>query len=215
MELTIPAAVASAARDFGDATALAEPGGPRLSYRELHEQVAVVASAFIAGGVAPGDRVAIWSPNTHHWVLGALGALYAGATLVPVNTRFTGPEALDVVSRSGARALIVAGRFLGADRLAALRAAAKEEKTTIRQNAKPASQCLDQLRLIVRVPVEADPEADPPPGLSNGPSTGPSSRTGRRRFRPHWPTRAPRWCSPSTSATSCSRPAPPGGARAR
>ena len=161
MELTIPAAVASAARDFGDATALAEPGGPRLSYRELHEQVTGVASAFIAGGVAPGDRVAIWSPNTHHWVLAALGALYAGATLVPVNTRFTGPEALDVVSRSGARALIVAGRFLGADRLAALRAAAEEEKTTIRQNAKPASQCLDQLGLIVRVPVEADLRADP------------------------------------------------------
>jgi acyl-CoA synthetase (AMP-forming)/AMP-acid ligase II len=164
VELTIPAAVASAARDFGDATALAEPGGPRLSYRELHEQVAVVASAFIAGGVAPGDRVAIWSPNTRHWVLGALGALYAGATLVPVNTRFTGPEALDVVSRSGARALIVADRFLGADRLAALRAAAEEEKTTIRQNATPASQCLDQLSLIVRVPVEADPEAAPAAG---------------------------------------------------
>jgi acyl-CoA synthetase (AMP-forming)/AMP-acid ligase II len=168
VELTIPAAVASAARDFGDATALAEPGGPQLSYRELHEQVAGVASAFIAGGVAPGDRVAIWSPNTHHWVLAALGALYAGATLVPVNTRFTGPEALDVVSRSGARALIVAGRFLGADRLAALRAAAKEEKTTIRQNAKPASQCLDQLSLIVRVPVEADPEAGPVAGAIDG-----------------------------------------------
>ncbi|HEX9543293.1 MAG TPA: AMP-binding protein [Streptosporangiaceae bacterium] len=168
MELTIPAAVASAARDFGDATALAEPGGPRLSYRELHEQVTGVASAFIAGGVAPGDRVAIWSPNTHHWVLAALGALYAGATLVPVNTRFTGPEALDVVSRSGARALIVAGRFLGADRLAALRAAAEEEKTTIRQNAKPASQCLDQLSLIVLVPVEADPEAGPVAGCIDG-----------------------------------------------
>jgi len=41
---------------------------------------------------------------------------------VPVNTRFTGPEALDVVSRSGARALLVADRFLGTDRLAALRA---------------------------------------------------------------------------------------------
>jgi acyl-CoA synthetase (AMP-forming)/AMP-acid ligase II len=168
VELTIPAAVASAARDFGDATALAEPGGPRLSYRELHEQVTGVASAFIAGGVAPGDRVAIWSPNTHHWVLAALGALYAGATLVPVNTRFTGAEALDVVSRSGARALIVAGRFLGVDRLAALRAAAEEEKTTIRQNAKPASQCLDQLSLIVLVPVEADPEAGPVGGAIDG-----------------------------------------------
>ena len=158
MELTVPAAVASAAREFGDATALAEPGGPRFSYRELQERVAVVARALIAAGVAPGDRVAIWSPNTHHWVLGALGALHAGATLVPVNTRFTGPEALDVVSRSGARALLVADRFLGTDRLAALRAAEKQSPS--RPNAYPAGHSLDQLRVVVRVPVEAGPLAE-------------------------------------------------------
>ena len=70
--------------------------------------------------------MALWAPNTYHWVLAALGALSAGAVLVPVSTRFTGPEALDVISRSGARALFVAGDFLGVDRLGALRAAAGE-----------------------------------------------------------------------------------------
>jgi acyl-CoA synthetase (AMP-forming)/AMP-acid ligase II len=159
VEITVPAAVASAAREFGDATALAEPGGPRFSYRELHERVSAVARALIAEGVAPGERVAIWSPNTHHWVLGALGALHAGATLVPVNTRFTGPEALDVISRSGARALIVAGWFLGTDRLAALRTAEKHN-TTSTHNAWPGTGCLDQLRVVVRVPVEAAPVDD-------------------------------------------------------
>jgi HIP---CoA ligase len=153
VDQTIAAAVASAAREFGDATAVAEPGGPRLSYAELGDRVAAVAGTLIAEGIEPGDRVALWSPNTHHWVLAALGALSAGATLVPVNTRFTGPEALDVVSRSGARALIVAGRFLGTDRLAALRAAAAEY-------ADP----LDRLRLVVRVPVEPDPGPAVPPG---------------------------------------------------
>ena len=43
MELTVPAAVARAARDFGDAEALADPlagpGGVRFSYRELGERV--------------------------------------------------------------------------------------------------------------------------------------------------------------------------------
>ncbi len=151
MELTtIPAAVARAAREFGDAPGLAEPGGPRFSYRELHQRVITVARALIAEGVAPGDRVAIWSPNTHHWVLGALGALHAGATLVPVSTRFTGHEALDVISRSGARALIVAGPFLGTDRLAALRAADDAQ----RMSAGPG---LDRLSLIVQIPIEAGP----------------------------------------------------------
>jgi HIP---CoA ligase len=159
---TIPAAVASAARAFGDAPALAEPGGPRLSYRQLHEQVAVVARALIAEGIGPGDAVAIWSPNTHHWVLAALGTLYAGATLVPVNTRFTGPEALDVISRSRARALIVAGPFLGTDRLATLRAA--EANANIIHNGPPPPGSLGRLNLVVRVPVEAAPAAEGEPG---------------------------------------------------
>jgi acyl-CoA synthetase (AMP-forming)/AMP-acid ligase II len=149
MELTIPAAAERAARDFGDAPALAEPGGPRLSWRELHEQASVVARAFMAGGVQAGDRVAIWSPNTHHWVAGALGALRAGAVLVPVSTRFTGPEALDVISRSGARALLVAGPFLGTGRLAALDAAAADAGIE-------AGTGGSQLELVVSVPVQGN-----------------------------------------------------------
>jgi acyl-CoA synthetase (AMP-forming)/AMP-acid ligase II len=114
--------VDAAAQRFGAAIAVAEPGGQVLTYAELRDRVRGVAGALIASGVRAGDRVAIWAPNTHHWVLGALGSLYAGATLVPVNTRYTGPEALDVTSRTKARALLVAGPFLGADRLALLRA---------------------------------------------------------------------------------------------
>jgi HIP---CoA ligase len=161
--LTIPGAVASAAREFGDTTALADPlagplagslaeplagplagaGGMRLSYRELGSRVTAVAAALIAQGVTPGDRVAIWTPNGGPWVLAALGALSAGATLVPVSTRFTGSEALDVIGRSGARVLFVADDFLGVDRLGALRAAA---------GADPGSGPLDRLGLVVRVP---------------------------------------------------------------
>ena len=149
MELTIPAALMHAAREYGDAAALAEPGGPRLSYRELHDQVSTVARALIAEGTQPRDRVAIWSPNTHHWVVGALGVLYAGATVVPVSTRFTGHEALDVISRSGARGLIVAGPFLGTDRLAALRTAARKN-----QRHPGAASPIGRLRLVVSVPIE-------------------------------------------------------------
>jgi acyl-CoA synthetase (AMP-forming)/AMP-acid ligase II len=138
---TIPAAVASAARAFGSAPALVEPGAERLSYSELLGEVRRVARALIAGGLRPGDRLALWAPNSAHWVLAALGAGYAGVTLVPVNTRFTGVEALDVIHRSGARGLVVVGPFLGADRLAALRAAAGEEGVELP-------------RMVVRIPDE-------------------------------------------------------------
>jgi acyl-CoA synthetase (AMP-forming)/AMP-acid ligase II len=140
---TIPAAVAHAAREFGDAPAIVEPGGQRLSFAELHERVRVVARALIAVDVQPGDRVAIWSPNTHHWVEAALGAAYAGATLIPINTRFTGHEALELLHRGSARALFVADRFLGVDRLELVRAAAAE-------------QGVELPGIVVRMPVEGD-----------------------------------------------------------
>src|SRR5258708_4789830 len=149
---TIPAAVQSAAVQFADVSALAEPGVPALSYRELLGRVRDVARALIAQGTEPGDRVAIWSPNTRHGVLGALGALYAGATVVPVNARYTGREALDVISRSRARALLVAGPFLGTDRHALLAEAATEEEAAL-----PG--------LIVAIPVQS-PVTPAPPALS-------------------------------------------------
>jgi HIP---CoA ligase len=148
VELTVPAVVAWAAREFGDAEAVAEPGGVRLSYRELDERAAAVAGALIDAGIGPGDRVAIWAPNGSEWLLAALGTLGAGAAVVPVSTRFTGPEALDVIGRSGARALFVAGNFLGVDRLGALLAAAAGEGGK--------GGALDRLGLSVRVPEEWD-----------------------------------------------------------
>ncbi|MBG0565057.1 FadD3 family acyl-CoA ligase [Actinoplanes aureus] len=121
MESTIPAAVAEAAGRHGSAPALVEPGVGRWSFAELHAEIRTVARAFISAGINPGDRVAVWAPNTSYWMLAALGASCAGATLVPVNTRYTGVEAADVIGRSGARALVVSEPFLGTDRLAALR----------------------------------------------------------------------------------------------
>jgi HIP---CoA ligase len=152
---TIPAAVRAAAETYGDGLAVAEPDGQALTYRNLLDEVRDVARALISSGIEPGDRVAFWSPNTHHWVAGALGALYAGATLVPVNTRYTGPEALDVINRSRARALFVAGPFLGADRHALLTAAVAKADADL-----PA--------LVVQIPVEAgQPSTEPGAGAAD------------------------------------------------
>jgi HIP---CoA ligase len=143
VELTIGAAVARAASRYGGNTAIAEPGGPRLTYTELYERSLDMARALIAINVQPRERVAIWSPNTTQWVLAALGTLCAGATLVPVNTRFTGPEALDVIGRSRAKVLFVADWFLGRNRLADLLAAVADSP--------PGS---NELRTSVTIPVE-------------------------------------------------------------
>ena len=189
-------------------------GRPRLTFRELSEQVAALAAALVSEGIEPGDRVAIWSPNTHHWVLAALAAQTAGAALVPVNTRFTGAEALEVIGRSSARVLFVAGSFLGTDRLAALWEA---------QLAEPGE--LDRLRLIVSIPVEAGATAE---GADRPATTGPGTPwpaatvldwAGLQSLAAQAATGlAAERALPSarmTSATSCSPPVRPGGARVR
>jgi acyl-CoA synthetase (AMP-forming)/AMP-acid ligase II len=116
---TIPAALVRAGMRFGAREAVVD-GPVRLTYAELHEQVRECARFFAAEGIRPRDRVAICSPNTWHWVVAALGALYAGATLVPISTRFTGPEMRDILERTHAAALVITGEFLGVDRLAQL-----------------------------------------------------------------------------------------------
>ncbi|WP_406304405.1 FadD3 family acyl-CoA ligase [Streptomyces sp. NBC_00885] len=119
---TIPRLVRSAAERYADREAVVE-GRTRVSYAELGERVERAAAACIAAGVQPGDRVAIWAPNTLDWVVSALGAVTAGAVLVPLNTRFKGTEAAYVLQRSRARLLFVTGTFLGTSYVASLRRA--------------------------------------------------------------------------------------------
>ncbi|MBF6332708.1 FadD3 family acyl-CoA ligase [Nocardia transvalensis] len=122
---TIPLALHEAARSHRDGIAI-DDGDVRLNWPELLDAVRRTAGALLARGVERGDRVAIWAPNTWHWVVAALAAQYAGAALVPLNTRYVADEAVDVLERVQAKALFVVGPFLGRDRLAELHSAAPE-----------------------------------------------------------------------------------------
>ncbi|MGW5319905.1 FadD3 family acyl-CoA ligase [Nocardia thailandica] len=122
---TIPQALQQIAAELPDTPALVD-GDTRLDWAGLLDQVRTVARGLIAHGVSAGDRVALWAPNTYHWVVAALGAQSVGAALVPLNTRYVAAEAADVLTRVRANALFVAGPFLGRDRLAELRETAPE-----------------------------------------------------------------------------------------
>ncbi|QKT08531.1 AMP-binding protein [Gordonia sp. X0973] len=91
-----------------------------LSWTDLLEQVRRFAAALIASGIEPGDRVAIWAPNSYHWPIAALGTHYAGAVLVPLNTRYTISEAADIITRADARVIVTVEDFVGTNRLADL-----------------------------------------------------------------------------------------------
>jgi acyl-CoA synthetase (AMP-forming)/AMP-acid ligase II len=135
---TIPAVLDRVARELPDHDALIS-SRLRLTYAALRTEVRRAAAALIARGVNAGDRVAIWSPNTWHWAVACLATQYLGAVMVPLNTRYTAEEAVDILARSHAPVLFAMGRFLGADRAAEIQHAA-----------------LPVLRDIVRVPIDAD-----------------------------------------------------------
>ncbi|MFI1074001.1 FadD3 family acyl-CoA ligase [Streptomyces puniciscabiei] len=126
---TIPDLVRWSAERYADTEAVVE-GRTRITYAELGARVERAAAACLASGVRVGDRVAVWAPNSLDWIVSALGAVTAGAVLVPLNTRFKGTEAADVLRRSGARLLFVTGTFLGASYVASLRRAAGEGAPT-------------------------------------------------------------------------------------
>src|SRR4051812_7134005 len=127
MELpgTIPQLVESAGQEYGEREALVD-GEVRLSFADLAARVREAGAAYVSAGVAPGDRVGIWAPNSIEWVIAALGLLAAGGVLVPINTRFKGDEAAYLLQKTRATALVSAGDFFGTDYVALLRGSGAE-----------------------------------------------------------------------------------------
>jgi acyl-CoA synthetase (AMP-forming)/AMP-acid ligase II len=113
---TIPEmALASAAR-FGAAPAVIDVD-VTLSFEEVAAQMLLVSRGLLDRGIQPGDRVALWAPNSARWITTALGILATGAWLVPLNTRFKGAEAAYILRKAKARTLVCANGFLGTDPL--------------------------------------------------------------------------------------------------
>jgi len=132
---SIPALAQWAATIYADAEAVVD-GDTRLSFRDLADLAHRATRAAIAAGVRPGDRVAIWAPNSWEWIVAALGILGSGAWLVPVNTRFKAGEAAYVLDRVDASAVFTVRGFLGNDYPEMLRAHS------------PSLRCLDQVVVL-------------------------------------------------------------------
>ncbi|MEV6162226.1 FadD3 family acyl-CoA ligase [Streptomyces sp. NPDC052052] len=117
--LTIPAALDLVAGGRPDREAVVD-GDVRLTWAQLRDEVRAAVKSLIELGVQQGDRIAVWAPNSHRWLVAALATASAGAVLVPVNTRYKGDEARWLLERSAARLLFVENGFLGKDYLAML-----------------------------------------------------------------------------------------------
>jgi acyl-CoA synthetase (AMP-forming)/AMP-acid ligase II len=112
--MTMGGLLTQAARRWGEDPAI-EDGGHRWTFGELRDQARAVSRALVADGLVSGDRIAIWAPNRAEWILLAAGAQQIGIAIVPLNTRYKGREAADIIRRSKAKRLFTVRTFLDMD----------------------------------------------------------------------------------------------------
>jgi fatty-acyl-CoA synthase len=93
----------------------------RWTYNELKTRVDAFAAGLLALGLAPGDRIGIWSPNNAEWVITQFATAKAGLILVNINPAYRTYELEYALNKVGCSALITAERFKSSDYLGTLR----------------------------------------------------------------------------------------------
>jgi fatty-acyl-CoA synthase len=100
----------------GDSDALVVPHQDyRATYRQVWDEVSLVARGLIGRGVSRGDRVGIWSPNRFEWVVTQYATARIGAILVNINPAYRTTELAYALEQSGVSFLILARAFRQAD----------------------------------------------------------------------------------------------------
>ena len=103
-DTTIGDVLLEAAAEDPDAAALVEARadgsiGRRWTYAELHRDAERLADALLSR-FAPGERIAIWSPNSPEWAMLEFASALAGLTLVTMNPAYQARELAYVLQQS-------------------------------------------------------------------------------------------------------------------
>ena len=141
--------------------AIFDAEGLRLSWYDLKAQADSLAAGLLALGLRRGNRVGIWAPNRHEWLVTQFATARTGLVLVNINPAYRTTELEYALNKVGCRALIMARRYKSSDYLGMLGEVAPEI------HLKGASEVLDSVRLPrLKHVVLLGPEPVPPRCLS-------------------------------------------------
>ncbi len=130
LEETIGANFERTAAEYPDVEALVDCAqGARWTYRELNDEIDVVARGLLGRGIGEGDRVGIWSPNRSEWTIVQYATAKIGAILVNINPAYRTHELGYVLNQSGVRMLISATDFKTSDYVAMVEGVRPEAPT--------------------------------------------------------------------------------------
>ncbi len=109
---TITQRLRKTVEQFPDKDALIVPfQNYRVTYQEFWNQIEDVAKGLLAFGVKKGDRIGIWSPNRHEWVIVQFATARVGAILVNVNPAYKASELKFALRQSEISLLIMSKNF--------------------------------------------------------------------------------------------------------
>ena len=103
--IRLPDLVEPSVGTFADRTAFVYYG-TRLSYREFWDATGRVAAALAADGFVPGDRLALYLPNTPAHPIAFFAALRLGLTVVHVSPLYLGQDLVKVLADSQPKGLV-------------------------------------------------------------------------------------------------------------
>lgn len=107
---TIDSVLADRADKSPDAIAI-DSGIEVLTFAQLNRASERFAHVLIESGISPGDRVAIWMPNSTTWAIVQLAIALVSAECVLVSTRATAREAEYIFRSAGVRLVVAAASF--------------------------------------------------------------------------------------------------------
>lgn len=108
----LPLVLKNSARHFPSLPAMTSEHGVDYNYEELELAARHLAVMLKSAGVGKGDKVAILSENSPHWVIAFFGILATGASTVPILPDFRGPEVISILEHSEAKLAFVSGKLL-------------------------------------------------------------------------------------------------------
>lgn len=170
--------LAPIARRRASEPALIDEQGER-TWAQLESRANRLVRALRAGGLKPGDRIALFCGNSRAVYELAAAAAHAGISFVPVNWHFTVDELEHVLTDSGALGIFTDTRFADVAAQALARVPAAGSRLAACAAIGPGDRVPDAFQDFEALVASQTDDSDPPDQVQGGPMFYTSGTTGR------------------------------------
>jgi acyl-CoA synthetase (AMP-forming)/AMP-acid ligase II len=144
----------------GDPALIDGASGAAITFGELEGMAGKIAAALTERGIGAGDVVALFAPNTPHYVAVFHGILRANAVVTSVNSLYTPGELAHQLSDSGAQLVFTVSPFLDRAMAAAAEVGLPPEAIVVLDGAEGHTSLRDLLATTAEPPVQTVTGAD-------------------------------------------------------